>query len=104
MKYQFHLAATAAGRFKGLIGRHHYRNFKPGSILVLAPCKSIHTFGMDVYIDVAFVSLSGEVLQTYESVPPRKVLCNRQATYVLERVATEDPWFEVGSTICLEAA
>lgn len=84
----------ATGFFDRLGGLLLKKRFK--GVLVLAPCKSIHTFCMRVAIDVAFVSKHGRVLEVYREVAPRKILKNEQAVLVLERISSSRPWFEKG--------
>lgn len=59
-------AVDSAARRRGLLGRTEYAE---GSALVIAPCSAIHTFFMQMVIDVVFVSRAGEVLKTYPALP-----------------------------------
>ncbi len=75
-----------------------------GDLLVIAPCRSIHTFGMRGAIDVAFFDRHGVVLAV-RRVQPWKVFTCRKAEGVIER-AVVDPefasrWFEPGDQLCL---
>ena len=70
-------------------------------ILVLAPCRDIHTFGMRVYLDVAFLDESGLVLKSRRKVPPQSRLRERRACVVLERVSSVLPWYREGDRVCL---
>lgn len=74
------VAASFHDRMVGLFSRRIDKE-----ILVIAPCKSIHTFGMGSPIDVAFLEKSGKVLESYENVPPWRVRKCRRAYAVLER-------------------
>ena len=49
--------AYAQVRRRGLIGRDHL-----DGVLVLRPCRQVHTFGMQFPIDVAFCDRYGFVL------------------------------------------
>ncbi|HBT94673.1 MAG TPA: DUF192 domain-containing protein [Coriobacteriia bacterium] len=56
-----------------------------GETLVIAPCNSIHTFGMRQVIDIAFLDRWGCVLKSIEALPPRKFAFCKGAVCVLER-------------------
>lgn len=72
-------------RFRGLT----HPRFSEGScsVLLLAPCRSIHTFTMRTPIDVAFIDREGRVCRTHVALPPRRLLVCRHACAVLERPA-----------------
>jgi uncharacterized membrane protein (UPF0127 family) len=73
-----------------------------GEVLVLVPCKSIHTFGMREAIDVAFVNRQGRVLRAAQELPPNRFLSCRGASCVLERRGgSVNAWFKVGDVIGL---
>jgi uncharacterized membrane protein (UPF0127 family) len=57
-------AFDSATRRRGLLGRSE---FADGSALIIAPCSAIHTFFMQMKIDVVFASRSGRVLKTYST-------------------------------------
>jgi uncharacterized membrane protein (UPF0127 family) len=61
------VAVTRKSRRRGLTGLEHIEG-----VLVLRPCRQVHTFGMRVPIDVAFCDRDGFVLHT-TSLPPRRV-------------------------------
>ncbi len=52
---------------------------------MLAPCKSIHTFGMRSYLDIAFLDASACIVASERNVPPARIRTFRQAVAVLER-------------------
>jgi hypothetical protein len=54
-------------RARGLLFR---RRLAADEALLIAPCSSIHMFGMFYAIDVAFVDSAGKVLQVAARVPP----------------------------------
>ena len=86
-------------RMRGLIGADGYEG-----VLLLAPCSSIHTYGMRFVIDVAFVDELGIVLEAYRDVDPGKVLHHPGAACVLERMSSvHRPWFEKGDELWLGA-
>jgi len=73
-----------------------------GEVLLLLPCKSVHTFGMKVDIDVAFIDDRGRVLKVAQALPPRRFCSCVAASGVLERRSKVDnPWFETGGVIKL---
>lgn len=69
--------------------------------LLIAPCHSIHTFGMKTPLDVAFVTREGLVLASYRTVLPCHVLRCRKAYGVLERCASAQRWFSEGEEVRL---
>ena len=62
-----HVAASAAERRRGLLGRATV-----DAALVLRPCRQVHTLGMRVPIDVIWCSENGEVLRM-STMPPWRV-------------------------------
>lgn len=87
-------------RVRGLMGR------KPawlgaGGMLVLAPCRSIHTFGMGHPLDIAFIDGDGRVLKALSGMPPRRMAGCRAARIVIERFSSPSNgrWFEPGEEI-----
>ena len=73
------------------------------SALLIAPCRSVHTVGMRVPIDIAFLDREGRVLSTRRAVRPGVFwLSEHRAHAVLERVADEvSPWVIEGELIGL---
>ncbi len=61
------VAVTRRGRARGLIGRETL-----DGVLVLRPCRHVHTFAMRMPIDVAFCDRYGFVLHT-ATLRPRRV-------------------------------
>jgi hypothetical protein len=61
------VAGDARARRRGLLGRDAVEG-----VLVLRPCRHLHTFGMRFPIDVAFCSGTGVVLRTC-TLPPRRL-------------------------------
>ena len=99
---RFVLAFGIVTRARGLLGTD--ASWGKGSrVLVLAPCKSVHTIGMRYALDIAFVDRRGIVLRSERAVPPGRLLACRRAAYVLERPHQEDGvWMEVGTCVNLE--
>ena len=54
------------GRTRGLLGRDGI-----DGVMVLRPCRNVHTFGMRFAIDVAFCDRDGVVLRTATLAPRR---------------------------------
>ncbi len=79
---QISLADTWWSRFRGYLGRSAP---KSGEGILLAPCNSIHTFGMVFPLDLVFLDSEGAVLELREGVPPWR-LCRGAggSRYVLE--------------------
>ena len=100
------LAISAPMRLRGLLGRAPAW-LGPCGVLVLAPCSSIHTFGMRLEIDVAFLDGSGTVLGSFARGGPRRMLRCPGACAVLERFSdagppeTRPPWPEAGQRLGL---
>jgi uncharacterized membrane protein (UPF0127 family) len=76
------VATDRATRRRGLLGLDHYRR-----ILVLAPARQVHTFGMRFAIDVAWCDASGTVLRTAQVLPNRVSAWVPRAHSVLEAEA-----------------
>jgi uncharacterized membrane protein (UPF0127 family) len=59
----------------------------PDHALLIPNCRSIHTFGMRFPLDVTFLDARGKAIRHEHKVPPRRVLFEREAFAVLERVS-----------------
>lgn len=89
------LAITPAERARGLLGVGSPRDGDiPGEPWILiAPCRSIHTFGMQVAIDLAFMDAGGLVVSSERAVPPGRLRWHPRARAALERISGPDaPW------------
>lgn len=93
---EFWLLTRWRDRLKGLLGT---RRGEDACAVALAPCASVHTFGMRFPIDVALVARDGRVLEAREDVPPGRLVCARGATYALERPSEGDLWPRAGSRV-----
>lgn len=91
------VACTRWSRLRGLLGRGDYPH-----ALVLVPCNDVHTFGMTRAIDIAFLSDGGAVLESYRAVGPCKRVRCKGAHATLERIASPDPWFDLGDRVDLK--
>lgn len=92
------IAATFGGRMRGLLGTRAGEGI---GVLLLAPCSSVHTFGMSYPIDVAFVSGCGTVLKTIRGLGSGKVVGAYGSCCVFEREVSDNPWFYEGQRIRL---
>jgi uncharacterized protein len=83
-----HEATTLRAR---LLGLAFLRELPHGHALLIANCRSVHTFGMRFRVDVAWLDERGRVLRVERRVGPRRVLVCRAAFAVLETRAGEGP-------------
>lgn len=91
------LATNLSSRMAGLL-------FTPETddMMVIMPCRDIHTFGMRYAIDVAFIDRAGVVRKVARDVLPNKRIRDAGAAAVIERRAIpRELWFEEGEQITL---
>ena len=94
---QLVVATSLTMRLSGLLKRDRCTK---GEVLLLAPCKSIHTFGMRSSIDVAFLDPSAKVLASERNMLPNKIRSHPKAVAVLERRSSPDgAWPLVGESL-----
>jgi hypothetical protein len=62
------VAADRRARRRGLLGRDGV-----DGVLVIEPCRQVHTFRMRFPIDVAFCARDGRILRLVASMPPSRV-------------------------------
>lgn len=68
--------------------------------ILLAPCRSIHTFGMRVSIDLAFLDGGGIVVSSERAVPPGRLRWHPRSRSALERVSVPGaPWPTAGDRL-----
>jgi uncharacterized protein len=80
------LADTALARLRGLLNRPALA--PDGSEgLLLRPCGSVHTFGMEYPIDVVFLDVDGHVLKVREGLLPLRASACPGALQALELFA-----------------
>src|SRR3954470_14019236 len=84
-----HEATTLRARLLGLAFMSKPPPFDHA--LLIPHCRSIHTFGMRFRIDVTFLDESGRAIRVARDVPPRRMLYERRAVAVLERVSPPRP-------------
>lgn len=83
------IASSFRSRLQGLLATPPHC-----SILMLCPCKSVHTLGMKHAIDIAFVSDTGKVIKSRRGVLPGKLsLSARHSAYVLEQFFNPTSWW-----------
>lgn len=68
-------------RLKGLLGTKH---LAPGAGLVIRPCSSVHTFGMNYAIDVLFVNREDIVTKIVSYMKPGHLAADWGSRYVIE--------------------
>lgn len=73
------VARTRRARRRGLLGRD-----VPHGVLVLAPCRQVHTIGMRGEIEAAFCGADGTVRRVFRLVPGRISPWVRRCRFVLE--------------------
>jgi uncharacterized membrane protein (UPF0127 family) len=90
------VAATRAARRRGLLGRDEI-----DGVLVLRPCRQVHTFRMRVPIDVVWCAGDGRVLRITTLVPGRVSRPVLRSRFVIEAAAgATDRWLlQVGDTV-----
>lgn len=94
------LATRLSERLLGLRKPLQYKE----SVLLLAPCSSIHTFGLRSEIDVAFLDREGFVLKVSRAVKPNTLLSCRRAYATLERFSDkESEWLCEGAIVHVES-
>jgi uncharacterized membrane protein (UPF0127 family) len=77
-------AFDRASRRRGLLGRN---GLAPGTALVIAPCRAVHTWFMRFPIDVVFVSRDGRVVKVRGSLPAWRMTGTLGARAVVELMA-----------------
>ena len=82
------VAVTRRLRARGLIGREDLEG-----VLILRPCRQVHTFGMRFPIDVAFCDRSGVVLHLCTLSPRRVSRPVWRSSFVIEaRAGSFERW------------
>ncbi|MDD5431566.1 MAG: DUF192 domain-containing protein [Candidatus Omnitrophica bacterium] len=76
------IAQSFFKKAKGLLG---VKEFKEGHALIIKPCNSIHTFFMQISIDVIFVDAANIVVKCIPNLPPFRLSpIYFEASYVIE--------------------
>ncbi|MDO9533910.1 MAG: DUF192 domain-containing protein [Bacillota bacterium] len=69
-------------RLKGLLGRS---SLAPGKGLIIRPCRSVHTMGMQFPIDIAFVDNEDRICHIIKNMRPYKISpCINKSSYIIE--------------------
>lgn len=68
-------------RLKGLL---FCEFLAPGEGILIDPCSSVHSFGMKIIIDIAFLDHNFRVLKTVSNMRPGRTAGQKKARYVLE--------------------
>lgn len=84
---------AAVGPRARALGLAWLRDIGPGCALLIAGCRSVHTFGMRFALDVLWLDAAGEVVRVDRAVAPRRVAGCRRARSVLETRAGEGEIF-----------
>jgi uncharacterized membrane protein (UPF0127 family) len=71
------------------------------SWFLFSPCKGVHTFGMRYAIDIAFLNREGVVLESFRGVAAAKKMKHSQASVVIERFESQEPWLDKGDRVKL---
>lgn len=75
------IADNFFARLKGLLGT---KSLLAGEALLIRPCNSVHTFGMNYAIDVIFADADNRVVRTVAGLVPGRLAMCRKARYVVE--------------------
>ena len=75
---------AATGFRTRLLGLSRRERSQAGPGLLIPRCSSVHTFGMRFELDVYFLDADGQAIEVRRRVPPRRVVCCRRASAVLE--------------------
>ncbi|MEG0323909.1 MAG: DUF192 domain-containing protein [Raoultibacter sp.] len=91
------LALTFGERLRGLYG-----SVPDDAVMLLVPCRDIHTFGMSYSLDAAFIDKQGTVLLAVRDVPKGKRVTCPGAYAVFERASNPlQPWLKTGQSAAL---
>ena len=88
---RFRVLSRVIERLRGLNGIKNENEYA-----VLIPCCDIHTFGMRVPIDAAFVDATGMVVAVHRRVMPGRRIRHGDARLVVERPFQAGKWLECG--------
>lgn len=64
--------------------------------MVFNKCWSVHTFLMRRKIDVAFMDSKFKIVNQFRNIKPNKIISDKRAEFVIERISSKEKWFEVG--------
>jgi uncharacterized protein len=89
-------AETSAERRKGLLGR---TELAAGAGLLIAPCESVHSFGMKFAIDVVYLGKDWVVKKIRRGMKPWRISLCLQAWAVLELPVAGADGIQVGDRL-----
>lgn len=87
-RYGFVVLETPWKRLRGLLGR---RSLLPGAGVILTPCRSVHTCGMRMPIDIVFVDAGLRVTRVVRELVPWQASGCCRARHVVEMAAGAAP-------------
>lgn len=67
--------------------------------LLFPRCAAVHTCGMAMPVDVAFLDGHGVVVASFRAVEPWRFLRVRGARFAVERLACGSPWLDAGEHV-----
>jgi uncharacterized membrane protein (UPF0127 family) len=73
-------AVDSITRRRGLLGRTDFQN----EALIIAPCSAVHTFFMQIPIDILFVTRDGRITRAVNNVVPWRVAVSLSAFATIE--------------------
>lgn len=92
MNLQANWARSIWERMRGLIGRPPLR---AGNALLITPCSSVHTFGMQYPLDLVFLNARGRAVKLVSNLRPRRIAGCLGAKHVLEMPAGSIEAFQI---------
>lgn len=96
------LATGLWARLTGMLRKNYCMQ---GEVLMLAPCKSIHTFGMSCAIDIAFLDTDARILASERNLVSAQIRSHAKAVAVLERRSSpESFWPTAGEYMQLDCS
>jgi uncharacterized membrane protein (UPF0127 family) len=79
-------------RMRGLIARPA---LQAGGAMLISPCSSVHTVGMQYPLDLVFLNASGHAVKLVSGIPPYRVAACPGASHVLEMPAGSIETFQI---------
>ncbi len=70
-------------------------------MVLIAPCKDVHTIGMRADLDIAFVDDRGVVLEVFRNVAPQSRRRCAKAAGVIERKSRAGAWLVQGDRLAI---
>jgi len=98
------IATTVSDRRRGLLGRS---KLSPGEGMLIVPCRSVHTVGMQFAIDVVFLDKQCRVVSIRPNIEPgswNNTCLKARSTLELPAGTAEARHLEVGDSLKVERA